>query len=518
MKCEERLAHLRLVAWDWAPVQPKPMRRIPKWNLEQVELLYVVGVGDGEIYKKLKKWLSKNEERQLVFFEEDQGAIASLLHRDHPLLHDERVELVYFPKEGRKEIYKEMAERYPVRFMDVVSLENQNVRAMRLELLRKTTLSHALFQDRLYGYQHFENFVRNASHFKGGFYANAFKGAFSKMAAIVCGAGPSLEHAIPILKKMGGRAIIIAGGSTIAALSQAGVEPHFAVAIDPNLEEFHRFQKSSAFECPLLFSTRVHHAIFSTCNGPFGYLRAGIGGAPELWLEEELGLTDPLIGERLPEESISVTSICLAFAQHLGCSTILLAGLDLAYTNGKRYAGKIIKEESIAQTSSAPDRLLRRKDKQGRFVQTAVRWVMEAAGISRYAKAHPEIRWINTTEGGLPIAGIQNISLQNAVQEHCTTIADLRGTILRLIAQNPMPDPFKKLDELKFSLERVVSLLKILTGESKGSKALAEYDLKEELASSILFYDIDQVLYKFKITDRWLVYLNIASKYLSRFI
>ena len=419
-------------------------------------------------------------------------------------------------------------ERYPVQHIEAVALPGYPIscfRRFRLELQRKTTLSHSLFLDRLHGYQPFENFVRNVPRLQGAFYGNGLKDAFQGMPAIVCGAGPSLQEAIPLLKELDGRALVIAGGSTLAALSSQGYVPHFGVAIDPNLEEYRRFRNSFCFECPLLFSTRVFPAIFRTCSGPFGYLRSGIGGAPELWLEEELGLTDPLLGKHLSDESISVTAICLAFAQHIGCSTILLSGVDLAYTGGRRYAAGVSDEatrlQELESAKSVADRIVRKKDKQGRFVHTAVRWLMEAASISHFAKKHPEIRWINTTSGGLKIEGLEEIPLSQANSLLLAEPQDLRKQVARAIARAPMPQPKTDLlQELKGSVLSVIGHLEILSGRKKGSKALAELELKEELAGSVLFYDMEKVLEqasRVSALPKWERYLEIANKYNQRF-
>ncbi|HEX2583416.1 MAG TPA: 6-hydroxymethylpterin diphosphokinase MptE-like protein, partial [Chlamydiales bacterium] len=394
----ERFPKYALFAPHWTPKAKKGAPWKPL-DLTNIDVLYLFDRAAN--YPFVKGWLHENAERRLVLLEPDPGVVAALLQQKSALFEDPQVDLEFAPFDTA-----ELAERYPAKRIELLGPQK-----LRLELLRKTTLSHALFTDRLHGYQPFENFVRNLPHLKGAFYANALKGAFQGIPAIVCGAGPSLQTAIPLLKKLDRKALIIAGGSAVAALSARGVLPHFGMAIDPNLEEYRRFRNSLALECPLLFSTRLFPGVFQTCNGPFGYIRSGIGGAPELWLEEELGLMEPLLGENLSDESTSVMPICLAFAQHIGCPTILLAGVDLAYTGGKRYADGISEEKEpfkeIEAARSAADRILRRKDKRGKLVHTAVRWVMEAAALGHFAKKHPEIRWINATEGGLRIDGFE---------------------------------------------------------------------------------------------------------------
>jgi hypothetical protein len=515
----DRFPTLGLLYGTWDPVEP-PEEPLPKLDIERAEALYVVGLGTGAIYFACKKWLKAKADRQLIFLEDAPGIIASFLDRpkSSQILSDPQVHLELFSK--KIEEIEALATRFPVRRVEVVGLPSKgNIQNLRLKILRKTSLSHATHIDRLHGYQPFKNFCENAKRLAQSFYANRLAGAFKNVPAVICGAGPSLGSTLETLRTLENTALIIAGGSTLAALSSKGIMPHFGMAVDPNLEEYRRMKNSFAFEVPLLYSTRVHPDIFQTCNGPFGYMRSGIGGVPELWLEEELGLIDPLLGQHLSPESISVTTICVAWAQFLGCNPILLNGIDMAYTGKRRYASGVMEEDetvfqAIDAEKSAPDRILKRKDRLGKTVYTAVRWVMESESLSHYAKMHPEIRFINTTEGGIGFKGIDYLPIAEAAASFTET--DLRKKVFEEIQKARLPDETgeliqKRLTELKESLDRLVGYLQILAGEKRGSGALAEMELKEETAYLILFYDIYQVL---KSDDSfWKKWLQLALKY-----
>jgi len=505
----ERFPRLGLLASSW-PIKEPSDEPLPLLQLEKVEALYFYGLGNGAIYFQIKKWLKNNPERELIFLEDEAGIIASFLRRldSIEILSDPQVHFALLSKNKQLDGELEaLAERLPERRIEVAALpsyQGRRFQNIRLKLLRKTTLSHALHLDRCHGYQAFENFIKNLKHLPQSFYANALKNAFQGVPAIVCGAGPSLQQSMDELRSLEDRALIIAGGSTLAALSSQGIAPHFGMAVDPNLEEYRRFKNNFAFEVPLLYSTRVFPAIFQTCNGPFGYMRSGIGGVPELWIEEELGLLDPLLGDFLSPESISVTSICLAWAQFLGCNPILLNGVDLAYTGNKRYADGVADGEEVffAQIDaekSAADRIIKRKGRNGKPVYTAVRWVMESASFSHFAKKHPEVRFINTTEGGIGFRGIDYMPLSEASVQFLQTQFDLSSRVHQEIAKASMPSAAKekieeKINEMKESLDRVVGHLQILSGEKKGSSVLAEMELKEEMAFTYLFYDMDLVI------------------------
>jgi hypothetical protein len=493
--------------------KPLSFEEPPPITLSHEEVFYFYGLSE-KVYFACEKWL-ENPENKLVFLEDDLSQIASFLKigtaaqiLSNPQVHIELIQDL-----------DALVSRFPAKRIEISGLPSKKkLKTLRLEILRKSTLSYALHIDRLHGYQPFYNFLRNLSQLPHSFYANGLKNAFKNVPAVICGAGPSLEPTIETLRNLENKALLIAGGSTLAALSSKGVMPHFGMAIDPNLEEYRRFKNSFAFEVPLLYSTRVHPDIFRTQNGPFGYMRSGIGGITELWMEEELGFTDPLLGDFLSPETVSVTPLCIAFALFLGCNPILLNGIDMAYTGGSRYSSGVSDEKislsAMDKERSAADRIIRKKDRQGKTVYSAVRWVMESASISHFAKSHKNTQFINTTLGGIGFKGIDFMPIEEAVQdfeEH-----PLRRQVLEQIGTCPIPAFTKekileKIEALKQSLLRVIDFLEILAGQKKGSAALAEMELEEEIANIYLFYDIRHILKPGPLF--WGSWLELAKKY-----
>lgn len=482
--------------WDCKPPLNEALADLPS---PTTQALYVYGLGTGAPYHQCKAWLRADATRRLIFLEDDSALINGFLQEAgaDAILADEQVHLAFLQNDADLDA---LAEQFPFPKIEFFALPSKNSRkkgALKLKLLRKTTLTHSLSLDREQGDQLFANFLKNLPHLGRSFYANALKGAFAGVPAIVCGAGPSLETGL--LKNLTSQALLIAGGSTIAALLSQGIQPHFGMAVDPNSEEGMRFQNVCNPAMPLLYSTRLFPAVLQNHSGPLGYMRSGIGGAPELWIEEELKLTDPLLGHRVSPESISVTTMCVAWAEFLGCNPILFNGLDLAYTNKKRYAPGVIAEDK--HPSSMPgDVPVRRKDRQGKWVETAVRWVMESDSISYFAKQCPNTRFINTTAGGL---GFRDIPFEPLSQ-----IQFPRRDLYREVAERVHAAPRLRvpdMQELQLSLKNTIRHLRILTGELPGSKALAEIELKEELAVSILFYDV-------RHTD-WAKFLALAIRY-----
>lgn len=507
----ERYPLLSLIHRSWT-IHQAPLESLTPFDVGHADAIYVYGLGGGAPYFQLKRWLQEKQTRKLIFLEENEGHFAHFLSLSHShyLIEDTQVYLE-LERGG-------LAEKFPMQRIEIVAIPSRQgveFQKFKLELLRKSTLSFALLQDRLHGYQPFKNFCQNLRHLPNSFYVNQLEGAFKGMAAIVCGAGPSLQEAIPFLKKLSNHALIIAGGSTLAALSSQGVPIHFGVAIDPNLEEYRRFKNSFAFDVPLIYSTRVHPSIFQTCNGPFGYMRSGIGGAAELWMEEEIGLNGPLIGEALSIESIAVTPIATALAAFFGCTTILFSGVDLAYIKGKHYASGVVQEDTVSISSLDADkiaegRILRRKNYAGKQIHTATRWLMEAQSLADFAKKHKEIAFFNTSSEGLRIKGIPYMSFHSLKFERAY---DFPSMIQKKIVKMPKKSDQmidKKMTELASSLARVIEYLEVLSGKKKGSSPLAELDLQEEIACDLLFYDVNEIL---EPTSKWEQFLQLAKKY-----
>lgn len=515
----ERFPALGLMSFQWKPKKVSE-EVYPEIPLEGFQALYVYGLGNGSSYLQYRSWLKEKSERRLIFLENDERVLGAFLHGPYAeeVLSDTQVHLELFSKDN----LQNLVDQFPFEKVEVVApVTRRGVKTLRLEILRKTTLAHSLHIDRLHGHELFAHFLKNLTHLPGSFYANALKGAFKNVPAIICGAGPSLEATIETLRGLEDKALIIAGGSSLAALSSQGVKVHFGMAIDPNLEEYTRMKNSFAFETPLLYSTRVHPSIFQTCSGPFGYLRAGIGGVGELWMEEELGLLDELVGKSLSNETMSVTAICVAWAQFLGCSPILLNGIDMAYTGKKRYASGVVEDVTFKKSSLeqvAQNQIIRKKDRLGKFVDTAVRWVMESATISKFAKKHPKTRFINTTDGGIGFEGVEYVPLQKAAQNFKSR--QLEKRVREKIAAARMPKKTAtiiktKTAELKMSLDRLIGHLEVLSGLKKGSHVLAEVEIREEIAFLYLFYDIQQIFRN--DSAFWKKWLELAMKYRAVF-
>ena len=242
-----------------------------------------------------------------------------------------------------------------------------------------------------------ENYAQMSSR---GFLLSKLEGRFSGVAAVVCGAGPSLEDEKALLAKLEKKALIMAGGSAIAALHKAGITPHLATAIDPTEEEVSRCTALKEIDIPLLFIPSLYHEVVKMHQGRLGLIRTA-GPLPfESAIEELFGLNQPSLGEKLTRKALSVTTLQVALAHFFGCSPIYLVGVDLSYQNGARYASGV---NGAALISDENNPFLEGVNALGERVSTQLHWKIESEALSAYASAYPETRFYNCSSKGLAI-------------------------------------------------------------------------------------------------------------------
>lgn len=159
------------------------------------------------------------------------------------------------------------------------------------------------------------------------------KKEYKDLPVFVIGAGPSLDHDIPFLRKYQDKAIIFACGTAIDSLYHAGIKPDFYV----NLERTYNIGDSTLGVIPdqnflqdiiIVASDTCHRntlkyfknsAIFAKNDEPFfPYLTSYY---PELENIQEIRLSNPLVG-----------NAGLASAVYFGFENIYLFGID----NGKK--------------------------------------------------------------------------------------------------------------------------------------------------------------------------------------
>lgn len=197
-------------------------------------------------------------------------------------------------------------------------LRNDIAAVVELELRNRSTI------DRL-AHKWYVNSMLNLQLHASEPYVDKLQNAFQNHAAIVAAAGPSLNSMIPVISRLQEHTVVIAVGTALKPLLAHNIQPDFIVVVDaaqeiesqfPAQAPEHSFFVAPPSVSPRLFSLFKHQCfIFSGDHLP-GYKR---------WIAQ----TQPPPASLKIGGTVAASAIDLAV--WLGCSDIILAGLDLAY-------------------------------------------------------------------------------------------------------------------------------------------------------------------------------------------
>lgn len=288
------------------------------------------------------------------------------------------------------------------------------------------------------------------------------KDRFSKIPAIIVGAGPSLQK--EKLLEFQDRALIFAGGNALLAIDQA---PHFAALVDPK-DLYQEMKKFAYQETPFLFSSRVSSKHFSLMHGE------------AVWFPDShhafLNYLDDG-NSALFDGGWTVASFMTQIALFLGCDPIIVVGLDLCYENHTKYGHR-----SNDPISSS----LVEIEEFGSKKWTQPDWLMTRDWFQKISLQNETISWIDARGGkGLDLGEkFQKISLEDLKLE---SLGDLREKVIQTLFSLPYLEPLSKLKEWKESLLRCQKRVDFSGIDQVDESFLLRFDQEEEYEKEIAY-------------------------------
>jgi len=441
---------------------------------DSINVLCVYGIGVGYSYDQLKEWLQGAADRYLVYFEDDLRVVRRLLEteRGKEMLASRQVMLVHLgANDGDVDDACEELAYYFVKLPVKVSAlphydltRNKRFQYIQMRLMHKTVyVNYGSDEFLKYGCTFYRNYYQNLQFLPDSYRAGGLFGKFEGVPAIIVGAGPSLNRNFDMLKKLDRRALIFAGGSAMNALTNRGLLPHFGATVDPNHEQWNRMSTQSGFTIPFFYKGRTYSRVLPSLFGPRIFLSGNVGYPVSAWIEEQLGVDDPVA-----REGHNVLHLCMELARMMGCSPIIFVGMDLAYTDLQLYASDVVTEaqvteKELTEATNLNNNAFMRNDIYGKPVHTLWKWVAEANYTAKYAQQHSGITFLNATEGGLGVDGVDNMMLGDVAERYLKEEWDLRAWVESALEQARfsdlgVDDVREPLKELKGSLERCQSL------------------------------------------------------------
>ena len=274
----------------------------------------------------------------------------------------------------------------------------------------------------------------------------ALNGGFTNRPAVVVAAGPSLTRAMPFLKRVRDRYVVIATGTALAPLRLAGIRPDLVVAVDGS------YLIGRQFDCDcndlyLVSSTLVYPGITPRFRGNyFGLL--------------DLSPIDSWVGS-LSEDcgklyaGGTVTASAMALAADMGCNPVLTLGLDLSFessgpshADGSMYDSKPLRDNMIFVPGNYAER-----------VETTRQFSCYIELVHRFVEGCPATRFVNVNDVGSRIDGMELTGF-SALLEECGACFDAYAMVEerhRIPPREVLLSACEHLDQVSVYLEKIQS-------------------------------------------------------------
>ena len=253
------------------------------------------------------------------------------------------------------------------------------------------------------------------------------KDAFIGKPAVLVSAGPSLRKNVERLRGRESEFVIVAVQTALKPLLAAGVVPQFVCSLDHH-EVSTRFYADLPADLPteLVAEPKAASATLRAWRSVPGRKLTLLGND---YCESLLRELSPNLS-KLPAGA-TVAHLAFSLIEHLGCSTAILIGQDLGFSDGLAYApgtgyddawrpetGRFCTFEMKQWEHIARDRgaLLRVKDYQGNWTYTEKRL---ASYLQRFEQMFAEtpMRVIDATEGGVSKQNAETMPLADALAQ-----------------------------------------------------------------------------------------------------
>jgi hypothetical protein len=191
-------------------------------------------------------------------------------------------------------------------------------------------------------------------------------------AAVVCGAGPSLEASLGFIREKRARLAVLVCDTALGSLLEAGISPDLVICLEGQAHNLADFIPAGKHPLPLLADLSSHPASFSALVGPKHLTAVAIAPSPFLERLSSLGL--PALACP-PLGSVGVHAVHVARALCEG--PVFATGLDFSSEVGKSHARG---SPSLAAEEASMTRLSRWPRQYASAFRAGVRPAPEARG------------------------------------------------------------------------------------------------------------------------------------------
>jgi hypothetical protein len=333
-------------------------------------------------------------------------------------------------------------------------------------------------------------------------------GCFEGLPAIVVAAGPSLDRNLDLLKGLGDRAVLLSMNRCASVLQAEGIRPHFLVAYDCGevIPDVHLAGIGAEILDNFVLRPSVHPRMLEL---PFGRRFLFTDGSVH-----EAGLLEAMGQPSRPLGGGSVAHTCFQLAFHMGCDPVVVIGQDLAYSDARAYSSRdldsdqrlhVSDDQAVGEFRSGDGTLSMIGGGYGFRLQRVPGWgggeVLTNPTMLRFIEHYeallPQLcadgarTFLNATEGGAHIVGMQDVPLREVIERYMTApieglsarICELHRAHVPKVSAAAMADEIRELEQQMKELDALIGACSLLLREGVvGEQEFAEI---ERLGSGI---------------------------------
>ncbi|ADG83620.1 motility associated factor glycosyltransferase family protein [Thermincola potens] len=261
-----------------------------------------------------------------------------------------------------------------------------------------------------------ENFKKNLLCITKDLPVNHIFGRLSGIPLVIVSAGPSLDKNIGDLKKLKGKAVIMAVGTALGALQKAGIKPDLIIITDPSPVVMKQL-KGIFLDAPLIYLPTVFPGVVAVHQG------IRLVAFQEGWEQSERYAREQ--GLETVQTGGSVATTALDIAIRTGAEPIIFVGQDLAYSDNKTHASNTM----YGRQKIKPVNILFTAGNQEEKVPTSVSWLIFLKWIERRIAEEKGRLFVNATAGGALIRGTITMPLAEVIEKYI----DSRVNVVELL-------------------------------------------------------------------------------------
>ena len=259
----------------------------------------------------------------------------------------------------------------------------------------------------------------------------ALDGRFAGMPVIIVAAGPSLNKNIEELKRCTNRAIVIAAGSTMGAMYTHGITPNFLAVCDAGLPMYEALKGVVDADTILLTPYDVNYKVVSEYPGRKMFTAEQ---------EEIVSRVKHLLPDTVDiQQSISVATMALNFALYCCANPIIFVGQDLSFSADSTHSHHADGVNTNEYTLN-DEQVILVPGYNGGEVPT----VRTLRDVIQYFETminiHPQVSFINATEGGARIQGAKQLKLSEVSEQFLQEVISIDSIIDEVYSQLTVSD------------------------------------------------------------------------------